>query len=138
MSDLDLDSQAILNGLVYLDRHQQHHSNSAKSGKNKPGNASSSDKIASTQDAVNRAANDLAESNLAHPNGLSNPHAIAAAAAHYQGMDGPHAIAHLKVETGTVLKELARFRACDDDTMSCFYCREWSQWVYRVGNLPLC
>ncbi|KAJ2761478.1 hypothetical protein IWQ56_005248, partial [Coemansia nantahalensis] len=40
------------------------------------------------------------------------------------------------VETSAVLKELARFRSCDDQTMSCFYCREWAQWVYRKQISP--
>ncbi|KAJ1845319.1 hypothetical protein LPJ57_009278, partial [Coemansia sp. RSA 486] len=57
------------------------------------------------------------------------------AAGHFMGA-GPHAIATLKVETSAVLKELARFRACDDQTMSCFYCREWAQWVYRKQISP--
>ncbi|KAJ1875020.1 hypothetical protein LPJ71_011641, partial [Coemansia sp. S17] len=57
------------------------------------------------------------------------------AARHFSSA-GPHAIASLKVETSAVLKELARFRACDDQTMSCFYCREWAQWVYRKQISP--
>ncbi|KAG0049084.1 hypothetical protein BGZ83_006061 [Gryganskiella cystojenkinii] len=35
----------------------------------------------------------------------------------------------LKVETALLTKELAKFRACDQNT--CFYCREWAQWVFK-------
>ncbi|KAJ1959018.1 hypothetical protein IWQ62_004780, partial [Dispira parvispora] len=40
-------------------------------------------------------------------------------------------IAALRIETNQLVKEMARFRPCDEETMSCFYCREWVQWVYR-------
>ncbi|KAJ1917862.1 hypothetical protein H4219_002972 [Mycoemilia scoparia] len=131
MSDLDLDSQAILNGLVYLDRHQQLHPNSTKSAKTEK--STQSEMTTTSGDAsANIANSESIPANAVGSAGLYDPPAIAAAAtASYQGMDGPRAIAHLKVETSAVLKELARFRACDDETMSCFYCREWSQWVYR-------
>ncbi|KAF9998740.1 hypothetical protein BGZ65_005795, partial [Modicella reniformis] len=42
----------------------------------------------------------------------------------------PHLVpASLKVETVLLTKELAKFRACDQST--CFYCREWAQWVFK-------
>lgn len=36
----------------------------------------------------------------------------------------------LRIEHSAISKELNRFRACDSDTR-CFYCREWSQYVYK-------
>ncbi|KAJ1673633.1 hypothetical protein EV182_004855, partial [Spiromyces aspiralis] len=155
MSDLDLDSQAILNGLVYLDRHQQLQPNSLPGKPSKvqrapnPANASPSQKaVASAADPNHPESESVGTNNTAaaiapevgtapaaNSNGATIPvvtaAAAAAAAAQYSGVEGPRAIAHLKVETSAVLKELARFRACDDETMSCFYCREWSQWIYR-------
>ncbi|KAF9436189.1 hypothetical protein BGZ76_004605 [Entomortierella beljakovae] len=35
----------------------------------------------------------------------------------------------LKIETATLTKELSKFRACDQNT--CFYCREWAQWIFK-------
>ncbi|KAF9180436.1 hypothetical protein BGZ50_006241 [Haplosporangium sp. Z 11] len=35
----------------------------------------------------------------------------------------------LKVEMALLTKELSKFRACDQNT--CFYCREWAQWVFK-------
>ncbi|KAL1916686.1 uncharacterized protein VTP21DRAFT_5390 [Calcarisporiella thermophila] len=45
-------------------------------------------------------------------------------------MDPSAAITTLRVDHATITKELARFRACDDLTRS-FYCREWSQSIYK-------
>ncbi|KAI9492054.1 hypothetical protein BDB00DRAFT_830007 [Zychaea mexicana] len=36
----------------------------------------------------------------------------------------------LRIEHSAISKELSRFRACDSETR-CFYCREWSQYVYK-------
>ncbi|KAI8138969.1 hypothetical protein BJV82DRAFT_628573 [Fennellomyces sp. T-0311] len=36
----------------------------------------------------------------------------------------------LRIEHSAISKELNRFRACDSETR-CFYCREWSQYVYK-------
>ncbi|KAF9918291.1 hypothetical protein BX616_009581 [Lobosporangium transversale] len=42
----------------------------------------------------------------------------------------PHLVpSSLKVETALLTKELAKFRACDQNT--CFYCREWAQWIFK-------
>ncbi|KAF9346490.1 hypothetical protein BGX26_001999 [Mortierella sp. AD094] len=42
----------------------------------------------------------------------------------------PHLVpSSLKVETVLLTKELAKFRACDQNT--CFYCREWAQWIFK-------
>ncbi|KAG2225740.1 hypothetical protein INT45_011408 [Circinella minor] len=43
-------------------------------------------------------------------------------------MDTP--IEVLRIEHSAISKELNRFRACDSETRS-FYCREWSQYVYK-------
>ncbi|KAJ2412477.1 hypothetical protein GGI10_003660 [Coemansia sp. RSA 2530] len=143
MTDLDLDSKAILNGLVYLDQHKQLPSSGATAGLSGHGAPVAA---AVLEPARQRASPAAAGAGAAAPS-------IAAAVATYQvqatsgGMSpktaarhfssaGPHAIASLKVETSAVLKELARFRACDDQTMSCFYCREWAQWVYRRQISP--
>ncbi|KAF8946068.1 hypothetical protein BGZ47_001393 [Haplosporangium gracile] len=45
-------------------------------------------------------------------------------------MQHPHLVpSSLKVEMTLLTKELAKFRACDQNT--CFYCREWAQWVFK-------
>ena len=45
-------------------------------------------------------------------------------------IQNPHLVpSSLKVETALLTKELAKFRACDQNT--CFYCREWAQWVFK-------
>ncbi|KAF9927956.1 hypothetical protein FBU30_002744 [Linnemannia zychae] len=45
-------------------------------------------------------------------------------------MQHPHLVpSSLKVELALLTKELAKFRACDQNT--CFYCREWAQWVFK-------
>ncbi|KAF9995750.1 hypothetical protein BGZ79_010523 [Entomortierella chlamydospora] len=45
-------------------------------------------------------------------------------------MAHPHLVpSSLKVETALLTKELAKFRACDQST--CFYCREWAQWIFK-------
>ncbi|KAF8932478.1 hypothetical protein EDD21DRAFT_380882 [Dissophora ornata] len=45
-------------------------------------------------------------------------------------MQHPHLVpSSLKVETALLTKELSKFRACDQNT--CFYCREWAQWVFK-------
>ncbi|KAF9372255.1 hypothetical protein CPC16_002530 [Podila verticillata] len=45
-------------------------------------------------------------------------------------MQHPHLVpSSLKVETALLTKELSKFRACDQGT--CFYCREWAQWVFK-------
>ncbi|KAJ2861748.1 hypothetical protein GGH94_004708 [Coemansia aciculifera] len=145
MTDLDLDSKAILNGLVYLDQHKQLPASGATAGLVAPA-------------TVSESARQRASPSAAGSSSIGATTAIATAAASvatYQGQSvtasggmspktaarhfssaGPHAIASLKVETSAVLKELARFRACDDQTMSCFYCREWAQWVYRKQISP--
>ncbi|KAF9204044.1 hypothetical protein BGZ49_005756 [Haplosporangium sp. Z 27] len=42
----------------------------------------------------------------------------------------PHLVpSSLKIETLLLTKELAKFRACDQNT--CFYCREWAQWIFK-------
>ncbi|KAJ2672645.1 hypothetical protein GGI25_005016 [Coemansia spiralis] len=147
MTDLDLDSKAILNGLVYLDQHNQlppnapgslsaqsqHHQQSSKASKNADHSAASA---AVGADPLN-APVALTQQNaaMARLTATSNANMLSAmspksAAGHFNSA-GPHAIATLKVETSAVIKELSRFRACDDQSMSCFYCREWAQWVYR-------
>ncbi|PVU93421.1 hypothetical protein BB559_003282 [Furculomyces boomerangus] len=142
-TDLDLDSQAILHGLVYLDRHnhlppegleytntldEKRSANRSESKfsrlqqKNEPAEAIStkkSEKIekksaGTLQKTTNNGVNKVGKFDL-----------------EIDSADTKHAIATLKVETSAVLKELARFRACDDEATSCFYCREWAQWVYR-------
>ncbi|KAJ2754291.1 hypothetical protein IWQ56_006520, partial [Coemansia nantahalensis] len=103
MTDLDLDSKAILNGLVYLDQHNKLPPTAAGalSGQ-KPAQAK-----APKKDAANPTAARLADGH----GGALVPKTGAAGSS-------PHAIATLKVETSAVLKELARFRSCDDQTMS--------------------
>ncbi|KAG0315135.1 hypothetical protein BGZ99_007663 [Dissophora globulifera] len=45
-------------------------------------------------------------------------------------MQHPHLVpSSLKVETALLTKELSKFRACDQNT--CFYCREWAQFVFK-------
>ncbi|KAF9280686.1 hypothetical protein BGZ68_007085 [Mortierella alpina] len=45
-------------------------------------------------------------------------------------MQYPHLVpSSLKVEMALLTKELSKFRACDQNT--CFYCREWAQWVFK-------
>ncbi|KAJ2121356.1 hypothetical protein GGH12_005142 [Coemansia sp. RSA 1822] len=114
MADLDLDSKTILDGLAHLDRHDHLPPNVAEalSGLKLPPNGLKADTTLSEPHTSTTVPH-------APPRDLSF------------GSSGPNAIATLKVETGAVLKELTRFRACDDQTMSCFYCREWAQWVYR-------
>ncbi|KAF7728263.1 hypothetical protein EC973_006437 [Apophysomyces ossiformis] len=43
-------------------------------------------------------------------------------------MDAP--IEVLRIEHSVVTKELARFRACDNETR-CYFCREWAQFIYK-------
>ncbi|KAG0170401.1 hypothetical protein DFQ28_002677 [Apophysomyces sp. BC1034] len=43
-------------------------------------------------------------------------------------MDAP--IEVLRIEHNVVSKELARFRACDNETR-CYFCREWAQYIYK-------
>ncbi|KAI8319492.1 hypothetical protein GQ54DRAFT_37897 [Martensiomyces pterosporus] len=147
MTDLDLDSKAILNGLVYLDQHhrlppnatsalggQKQQPKAAKGGQTDA--AAASPQGASAASAVTRLSvgtNAAATTQNLALAGISPK--TGSAAGHFGGT-GPHAIATLRVETSAVLKELARFRACDDQTMSCFYCREWAQWVYRKQISP--
>ncbi|KAJ2887617.1 hypothetical protein FB639_001185 [Coemansia asiatica] len=163
MTDLDLDSKAILNGLVYLDQHNllPPSATSALGGQKQQQQQKPSDAGAKGIDASNASAagseaapNKSSGSQQTTPGypsvgAPSNAPVLAAeqqqqllpgmspktAAGHFSGA-GPHAIATLKVETSAVLKELSRFRACDDQTMSCFYCREWAQWVYRKQISP--
>ncbi|KAJ1934608.1 hypothetical protein FBU59_005645, partial [Linderina macrospora] len=125
MTDLELDSKAILNGLVKLDQNGELPANAAtglgggaKAG-SKGGRAAAA---AATSEALGSAD---ARALMAHATSGNR-----ATSSHFSG-SGTHAVATLRVETSAVLKELARFRACDDQTMSCFYCREWAQWVYR-------
>ncbi|KAJ2366704.1 hypothetical protein IW150_005873, partial [Coemansia sp. RSA 2607] len=147
MTDLDLDSKAILNGLVYLDQHNiLPPSASGGLGGQKQAQQSGASKA---DDAGNRAASQTDGASKAVARTASTAPGLTpqqqqqllpgmspkTAAGHFSGA-GPHAIATLKVETSAVLKELARFRACDDQTMSCFYCREWAQWVYRKQISP--
>ncbi|KAJ2578579.1 hypothetical protein GGH19_000312 [Coemansia sp. RSA 1807] len=113
MADLDLDSKTILDGLAHLDRHDHLPPNVAE--------ALSGLKLPLSGLTPDSALNGTHTSTF--PN--TQPRDLSF------GTSGPNAIATLKVETGAVLKELTRFRACDDQTMSCFYCREWAQWVYR-------
>ncbi|KAJ1730210.1 hypothetical protein LPJ61_003135 [Coemansia biformis] len=120
MTDLDLDSKAILNGLVYLDQHNKLPPSAAGA---LAGQKPAQPRLAK-KDAVSPAAARFADAN----GGAQAPKAGSGSS--------PHAIATLKVETSAVLKELARFRSCDDQTMSCFYCREWAQWVYRKQISP--
>ncbi|KAJ2493664.1 hypothetical protein IWW37_000295 [Coemansia sp. RSA 2050] len=149
MTDLDLDSKAILNGLVYLDQHKQLPTSGAAPGLSGP----ALPPPAVSEPTRQRVSPAAAGTGALPP--ITAAAAAAAAVATYQGQAatgsggmspktaarhfssaGPHAIASLKVETSAVLKELARFRACDDQTMSCFYCREWAQWVYRKQISP--
>ncbi|KAJ2850707.1 hypothetical protein IWW36_001676 [Coemansia brasiliensis] len=111
MADLDLDSKTILDGLAHLDKHDHLPPN-----------------VADALSGIRFANNNNNSSNSNNGKEAGNGHAAKELTF---GTGGPNAIATLKVETGAVLKELARFRACDDQTMSCFYCREWAQWVYR-------
>ncbi|KAJ2691575.1 hypothetical protein H4R19_006335, partial [Coemansia spiralis] len=120
MTDLDLDSKAILNGLVYLDQHNKLPPTAA--------GALAGQKPAQPRTPKKDAASPTAARFADGQGGASKAGAAGG---------GPHAIATLKVETSAVLKELARFRSCDDQTMSCFYCREWAQWVYRKQISPL-
>ncbi|KAJ2694309.1 hypothetical protein GGH99_000741, partial [Coemansia sp. RSA 1285] len=169
MTDLDLDSKAILNGLVYLDQHNQLPPNAANSlansnnsstkqtqgggggggsgsgGKAKGAMADQPETPVSptTPSAAGGPINNTlphqqhmamakltAASNANMLSAMSPSHKKTGGGMHFNSA-GPHAIATLKVETSAVIKELSRFRACDDQSMSCFYCREWAQWVYR-------
>ncbi|KAJ2818736.1 hypothetical protein FBU31_005771, partial [Coemansia sp. 'formosensis'] len=137
MTDLDLDSKAILNGLVYLDQHKQLPPTGAAAGHHAPAVPESARQRASPSAAAGTPTTAVAattpyQGQAATASGGMSPKT---AARHFSSA-GPHAIASLKVETSAVLKELARFRACDDQTMSCFYCREWAQWVYRKQISP--
>ncbi|KAJ2814020.1 hypothetical protein H4S07_000222 [Coemansia furcata] len=137
MTDLDLDSKAILNGLVYLDQHKQLPPTGAAAGHHAPAVPESARQRASPSAAAGTTTTAVAatapyQGQAATASGGMSPKT---AARHFSSA-GPHAIASLKVETSAVLKELARFRACDDQTMSCFYCREWAQWVYRKQISP--
>ncbi|KAJ2908154.1 hypothetical protein GGI21_003168, partial [Coemansia aciculifera] len=135
MTDLDLDSKAILNGLVYLDQHKQLPPGGQPAAASGLAQRASSNAPGSAAGApAASAAGSVAAfpGQAATASGGMSPKT---AARHFSSA-GPHAIASLKVETSAVLKELARFRACDDQTMSCFYCREWAQWVYRKQISP--
>ncbi|KAJ2000469.1 hypothetical protein H4R26_004605 [Coemansia thaxteri] len=129
MTDLDLDSKAILSGLVYLDQHNSQQAPAA--GKAAAAAAGGGQAGSKEQRRAGAAAGDAALAEVPAAGSMSPK----TAARHFSSA-GPHAIASLKVETSAVLKELARFRACDDQTMSCFYCREWAQWVYRKQISP--
>ncbi|KAJ2354958.1 hypothetical protein GGF43_002966, partial [Coemansia sp. RSA 2618] len=122
MADFDLDSKTILDGLAHLDKHDHLPPNVAEalSGLKLPLNGLKADAGPLGGGAHSPAA--FTNGTLQH---AASPRDLTF------GNAGPNAIATLKVETGAVLKELTRFRACDDQTMSCFYCREWAQWVYR-------
>ncbi|KAJ1940141.1 hypothetical protein EC988_007120, partial [Linderina pennispora] len=122
MTDLELDSKAILNGLVRLDQNGElpASATAALGGGAKPANKGA--RAAGTSEALDSAD---ARALMAHAASGNR-----ATSSHFSG-NGTHAVATLRLETSAVLKELARFRACDDQTMSCFYCREWAQWVYR-------
>ncbi|OMJ08277.1 hypothetical protein AYI70_g11649 [Smittium culicis] len=138
-TDLDLDSQAILHGLVYLDRHNQLppegldyiNSNDEKrsnSNVDSKGNSSAQSEVLDSNKKPN------IPENKPNSSKQSSNSASEKALKSDMGLDSSetqHAIATLKIETSAVMKELARFRACDDETISCFYCREWAQWVYR-------
>ncbi|KAJ2739554.1 hypothetical protein H4R23_000384, partial [Coemansia sp. Cherry 401B] len=113
MADFDLDSKTILDGLAHLDKHDHLPAN-----------------VAEALSGLKLPLNGLKPENPPTPT-FANCSAQSSPRDLTFGNAGPNAIATLKVETGAVLKELARFRACDDQTMSCFYCREWAQWVYR-------
>ncbi|KAJ2556438.1 hypothetical protein EV175_002009, partial [Coemansia sp. RSA 1933] len=145
MTDLDLDSKAILNGLVYLDQHNQlppiagntpNNPKQQQPGPKAEKNVAAGDLAATPSSSPT--AGPITQHNAAmakltatsNANMLSAMSPKAAAGNHFNNA-GPHAIATLKVETSAVIKELSRFRACDDQSMSCFYCREWAQWVYR-------
>ncbi|KAJ1800284.1 hypothetical protein LPJ59_001207 [Coemansia sp. RSA 2399] len=149
MTDLDLDSKAILNGLVHLDQHNQlppiatntpnnpkQQQQGSKATKNVVDNTATTSSPTTSGPIVQHNAA-IAQHNaaVAKLTATSNANMLStmsptAGGIHFNNA-GPHAIATLKVETSAVIKELSRFRACDDQSMSCFYCREWAQWVYR-------
>ncbi|KAJ2082710.1 hypothetical protein H4R24_001378 [Coemansia sp. RSA 988] len=144
MTDLDLDSKAILSDLVYFDKHnclppdassmllgqkQQQQPKSARFGDQRQATATAvpTDNVAQQSPSGGRFSESMSGA-LQSPTTANGP---TKGGVKKHGAVEPHAIATLKVETSAVLKELARFRSCDDQTMSCFYCREWAQWVYR-------
>ncbi|KAJ2386688.1 hypothetical protein GGI23_006439, partial [Coemansia sp. RSA 2559] len=142
MTDLDLDSKAILNGLVHLDQHNQLPPIAANTPNNpkqqQQGSKATKNVVDNTATTTSpTTSGPIAQHNaaVAKLTATSNANMLstmspAAGGIHFNNA-GPHAIATLKVETSAVIKELSRFRACDDQSMSCFYCREWAQWVYR-------
>ncbi|KAG0246192.1 hypothetical protein BGX31_003905 [Mortierella sp. GBA43] len=66
----------------------------------------------------------------AKPEADSRPTASSSSQSDASIAQHPHLVpASLKVETALLTKELAKFRACDQGT--CFYCREWAQWVFK-------
>ncbi|KAJ1993271.1 hypothetical protein H4R33_000729 [Dimargaris cristalligena] len=73
-------------------------------------------------------ASEIAQQSLALS---SMPQAIPGSALSQVDLAQHPPIASLRIETALLTKEISRFRACDDETMACFYCREWAQWVYR-------
>ncbi|KAJ2068845.1 hypothetical protein GGH13_004754, partial [Coemansia sp. S155-1] len=136
MTDLDLDSKAILNGLVYLDQHKQLPSSATTAVLAAPAAVAESARQRGSPSAGGSSSITAAVATYQGQPGTASGGMSPKTAARHFSSAGPHAIASLKVETSAVLKELARFRACDDQTMSCFYCREWAQWVYRKQISP--
>ncbi|KAJ2035600.1 hypothetical protein H4S03_004206 [Coemansia sp. S3946] len=136
MTDLDLDSKAILNGLVYLDQHKQLPSSATTAVLAAPAAVAESARQRGSPNAGGSSSITAAVATYQGQPGTASGGMSPKTAARHFSSAGPHAIASLKVETSAVLKELARFRACDDQTMSCFYCREWAQWVYRKQISP--
>ncbi|KAJ2060717.1 hypothetical protein GGI08_002995, partial [Coemansia sp. S2] len=128
MTDLDLDSKAILNGLVYLDQHKQLPSSATTAVLAAPAAVAESARQRGSPSAGGSSSITAAVATYQGQPGTASGGMSPKTAARHFSSAGPHAIASLKVETSAVLKELARFRACDDQTMSCFYCREWAQW----------
>ncbi|KAJ2610895.1 hypothetical protein H4S08_003420 [Coemansia sp. RSA 1365] len=142
MTDLDLDSKAILSDLVYFDKHNclPPDASSMLQGQKQPPKTTRNDgqrqatATAVPTDAVAQQSPSVGRFPDSMSGALQSPTAAnitTKGGTKKHGAVEPHAIATLKVETSAVLKELARFRSCDDQTMSCFYCREWAQWVYR-------
>ncbi|PVU95657.1 hypothetical protein BB561_001673 [Smittium simulii] len=167
-ADFDIDSQAILHGLVYLDRHNHlppeglEYSHQEDSKKTKPLSPkltwekikelseNDSHKYANSAEAsqnfepiqtveelpdselIAESAADILDNKTANNN--THKPSTSQQASKFEleidSNDSQHSIATLKIETSLVMKELARFRACDDEG-TCFYCREWAQWVYR-------
>ncbi|OLY85374.1 hypothetical protein AYI68_g442 [Smittium mucronatum] len=139
-TDLDLDSQAILHGLVYLDRHNQlppeglDYVNPVEEKHSKCRNESKTNVFQTNNTVLDSdKISDLPEkkSKISKDDPVPVREKVLKTEIPLDSTETQHAIATLKIETSAVMKELARFRACDDETTSCFYCREWAQWVYR-------